>query len=77
MNQSLGRSQNQFITLSFFFVVAASMERYVNLTCALCGENLYTDLCDFVEAAGSQPHLDRYLEPRSKNSSFHGVSWFP
>ena len=37
------------------------MERYVNLICALCGENLYTDLCDFVEAAGSQPHLDRYL----------------
>ena len=37
------------------------MERYVNLICAFCGENLYTDLCDFVEAAGSQPHLDRYL----------------
>ena len=61
----------------FFCVAAESMERYVNLTCALCGENLYTDLCDFVEAAGSQPHLDRYLGSRSKNSSFHGVSWFP
>ena len=60
----------------FFLVVAASMERYVNLTCALCGENLYTDLCDFVEAAGSQPHLDRYLGSR-REPQVNGVSWFP
>ena len=34
------------------------MERYVHLECGRCGERLYTDLVDFVQAEGSQPHLD-------------------
>jgi len=33
------------------------MERYVHLECGLCGERLYTDLCEFTEGDGSQPHL--------------------
>ena len=37
------------------------MERYVNLECGRCGERLYTDLCDFKETDGSQPHLDREI----------------
>ena len=37
------------------------MERYVNLECGRCGERLYSDLCDFKESDGSQPHLDREI----------------
>ena len=34
------------------------MERYVHLECDLCGERLYTDLSDFLQREGSQPHLE-------------------
>ncbi|CAE7574855.1 unnamed protein product [Symbiodinium natans] len=34
------------------------MERYVHLDCGICGERLYTDLCEFLQSEGSQPHIE-------------------
>ena len=48
----------------FYRQIASSlwaMERYVNLECGRCGERLYTDLCDFKETDGSQPHLKKEI----------------
>ena len=48
----------------FYRQIACSlwaMERYVNLECGRCGERLYTDLCDFKETDGSQPHLKKEI----------------
>ena len=33
----------------------------MNLECGRCGQRLYSDLCDFKESDGSQPHLDREI----------------
>ena len=51
----------QISTDKFCVLLGGQWERYVNLECGRCGQRLYSDLCDFKESDGSQPHLDREI----------------